>query len=131
MKEAQAALRLSATTPSTTPITSDSFMMMRSSPSDLDLCAGPLPEQDAIASLHVERHELAALIASTRPGGDDLSFLRLLLRGIWNDDATLGLLFGIDTADHDAVVQGAKFHRDFLRHAPVPASLYVILALVL
>src|SRR3954453_14245200 len=24
---------------------------------DLDLCAGPLPEQDAIASLHVERNE--------------------------------------------------------------------------
>src|SRR5215203_2030614 len=88
---------------------------------DLDLCAGPLPEQDAIASLHVERHELTALISSTRPGGDDLSFLRLLLRGIWNDDATLGLLFGIDAADHDAVVQGAKFHRDFLRHASVPA----------
>src|SRR4051812_40523939 len=60
---------------------------------DLDLCAGPLPEQDAIAGLHVERHELAALIASPRPSSDDLSFLRLLLRGIWNDDATLRLLF--------------------------------------
>src|SRR4051795_4293680 len=87
---------------------------------DLDLCAGPLPEQNAIASLDVERHELAALISSTRPGGDDLSFLRLLLRGIWNDDATLRLLFGIDAADHDAVVQGAKFHGDFLRHALCP-----------
>ena len=46
---------------------------------DLDLCAGPLPEQDPIASLHIERYELAALIASPRPGGDDLPFLRLLL----------------------------------------------------
>src|SRR3954453_1386882 len=90
---------------------------------DLDLCAGPLPEQDAIASLHVERHELAALIASPRPGGDDLPFLRLLLRGIRNDDAALRLLFGVDAADHDAVGQGAKFHGDFLRPAPVPATI--------
>ena len=50
------------------------------------------------------------LIASTRPGGDDLAFLRLLLGGIRNDDATLRLLVGVDAADHDAVVQGAKFH---------------------
>src|SRR5829696_2982833 len=77
---------------------------------DLHLRAGPFPEQDAIAGLHVERHELAALIASTGPGGDDLPFLRLLLGGIRNDDATLRLLFGVDAADHDAVVQGAKFH---------------------
>src|SRR5215217_7161848 len=90
---------------------------------DLDLCAGPLPEQDAIASLHIERYELAALIASPRPGGDDLPFLRLLLRGIRNDDATLRLLFSVDAADHDAVVQGAKFHGYFLRHAPVPATI--------
>src|SRR5215211_8122129 len=90
---------------------------------DLDLCAGPLPEQDAIAIFHVERHELAALIASPRPGGDDLPFLRLLLRGIRNDDATLRLLFSVDAADHDAVVQGTEFHGDFLRHAPVPATI--------
>src|SRR3954454_17545982 len=97
---------------------------------DLDLGAGPLPEQDAIASLHVERHELAALIASPRPGGDDLPFLRLLLRGIRNDDATLRLLFGIDAADHDAVVKGTEFHGVSLRHALRP-PLYVLLALVL
>src|SRR5215207_9501496 len=89
---------------------------------DLDLCAVPLPEQDAIAGPHIDRHELAALISSTRPGGDDLPFLRLLLRGIRNDDATLRLLFGVDAANHDAVVQGAKFHGYFLRHVPVPAS---------
>src|SRR5215210_5810746 len=96
---------------------------------DLHLGAGPLAEQDAIAGLDVERHELAALIASTRPGGDDLPFLRLLLRGIRNDDATLRLLVGVDAADYDAVVQGAKFHGVSLGHAPVPASPYAILAL--
>ena len=40
-------------------------------------------------------------------------------------------IFGVDAADNDAVVQGTEFHGYFLRHAPVLASLYVLLALVL
>ena len=130
-RRAQAALRLSAGVPSTTPIISDSFMIEEVLAVDLHLGAGPFAEQDPIARLHVERHELAALIASTRPGGDDLAFLRLLLGGIRNDDAALRLLFGVDAADHDAVVQGTKFHGGFLGHVPVPASLYAVLALIL
>ena len=33
---------------------------------------------------------------------------RLFLGGVGNDDAALGLLFGVDAADDHAVVQGTK-----------------------
>src|SRR5215204_7738116 len=77
---------------------------------DANLGARPLAEQNPIAGLHFERDDLATLIASTRPGGDDLAFLRLFLRGIRNDDAALCLFFRIDTTDYDAVMQWTKFH---------------------
>src|SRR3990172_8915844 len=68
---------------------------------DLDLGAGPLAEQDAIAGLDVERDELAGLVAGTRPDGDDFAFLRLLLGGVGNDDPAGGLLLGLNPAyDH-------------------------------
>ena len=38
---------------------------------DLDLGAGPLAEQHAVTSLHVEGNELAAVITSARSRGDD------------------------------------------------------------
>src|SRR5580658_498458 len=52
---------------------------------DLDLCAAPLSEQDAVAGLQVERNELAAFIAAAGAHGDDFAFLRLLLGGVGND----------------------------------------------
>src|SRR4051794_2445443 len=39
---------------------------------DLDLGAGPLAEQHAVTGLHVERNQLAAVVARTGAGGDDL-----------------------------------------------------------
>src|ERR1019366_6067284 len=45
---------------------------------DLDLGAGPLSEEDAVAGLDVEGGELAGFIATTRTHSDDLTFLRLL-----------------------------------------------------
>src|SRR5208282_3887337 len=54
---------------------------------DLDLGAGPFAEEDAVASLDVERNEFAAVVAGARPRGDDLAFLRLFLGGVGNDDA--------------------------------------------
>src|SRR5690606_37398066 len=36
---------------------------------DLDLGAGPLAEEHRIAGLHVERHELALLVAGAGPDG--------------------------------------------------------------
>ena len=81
---------------------------------DLDLGAGPLAEQDAVARLHVDGDELAGFVAGARADGDDLAFLRLLLGGVGNDDAALGLVFAFDAADDDAVVQRPEFHGGFL-----------------
>src|SRR5437764_1429659 len=75
---------------------------------ELDFGARPLAEQHAVATLDVDRDQLAALIAAARADGDDLAFLRLLLGGVGNDDAAGGLGFGIDTADDHAVVQGTE-----------------------
>src|SRR6266404_5305039 len=77
---------------------------------ELDLRAGPLAEQDAVARLDVERHERALLIAGARADGDDLAFHRLFLGGVGNDDAALGLAFFLDSLDHDAVVKRTELH---------------------
>src|SRR3974390_865330 len=44
---------------------------------ELDLGARPLSEQHAITDLHVDRDQLAALVAATRADGDDLALARL------------------------------------------------------
>src|SRR6185436_2907736 len=77
---------------------------------ELDLGAGPLAEQDAVACLDVERNELAVLIAAARANGDDLAFHRLFLGGVRNNDAALGLAFFLDSLDHDAVVKRTELH---------------------
>src|SRR5215212_4177986 len=71
---------------------------------DLHLGARPLAEQHAVASLHVDRDQLAVLVTPARADSNDLALRRLLLGSIRNDDAALGLLVGFDAADHDAVV---------------------------
>src|SRR5512132_1556294 len=78
---------------------------------DLDLRAGPLAEQHPVACLDVERDQLAILVAPTRADCDDFTFLRLLLRGVGDDDAALGLFFLLDALDDHAVVQRPKLHR--------------------
>ncbi|MDF2970228.1 MAG: uncharacterized protein K0R61_678 [Microvirga sp.] len=77
---------------------------------DTHLGAGPLAEQDAVAGLHVEGNNLAALATGAGADGDDLALLRLLFGGVRDDDAAGRLLFGFDAADDDAVVQWAKRH---------------------
>ena len=77
---------------------------------DLDFGAGPFAEQHPIAGLHIERLNLALLIAGTGSCGDDLALLRLFLGRIGNDDAALGALVLLDTAYDDAVVQRTKLH---------------------
>src|SRR5262249_27628245 len=56
---------------------------------ELDFGPRPLAEQHPVADLDVDRDELAALIATPRADGDDLSFLGFFLGGIRNDDAAL------------------------------------------
>src|SRR5918997_1484277 len=77
---------------------------------DLHFRAGPLAEQHAIAGLHVESDNLAALVTGARADGDDFALLRLLLGGVRDDDAALRLLFGFDAADDNAVVQRTECH---------------------
>src|SRR6476469_1356389 len=77
---------------------------------DLDLGAGPLAEQHAVAGLHVEGDELAALVTGAGTSRHDLALLGLLLGGVGNDDAALGLLLRLKAADDDAVVQGTELH---------------------
>src|SRR5918994_8010186 len=74
------------------------------------LGAGPLAEQDAVAGLDVEGLNLAGLVAGARPGGDHLALLRLLLGGVRDDDAALGLLLRVDAADDHPVVQRTELH---------------------
>src|SRR5262245_7991722 len=72
------------------------------------LGARPLAEQHPVAGLHVWLDDLTGLVAAARAHGDDLALRRLLLGGIGNDDAALGLLLGIDTLHDHPVVQGTK-----------------------
>src|SRR5882724_1912600 len=72
---------------------------------DLHLGAGPLAEQHAVAGLQVDRDQLAGLVAPAGTHRQDLTFLRLLLDGIRDDDPALGLLVRLDAADDNAVMQ--------------------------
>ena len=60
---------------------------------DLHLGAAVLAEEDAVADLDVERADLAVLEDLAVADGDDLALDRLLLGGVGDDDAALGLLF--------------------------------------
>src|SRR5580700_3489680 len=65
----------------------------------------------AVARFEIEGNELAALIAGSRSHRNDLALLRLLLDGVGNDDAALGLLLALKPADDDAVLYGRNFMR--------------------
>src|SRR5437764_8618859 len=78
---------------------------------DLDLRAGPFSKQHAVASLQIDRYQLAVLVAATRTDSDDLAFGGFLLCGIGNDNPACGLVFGVDAFDHDAVVKRTKLHK--------------------
>src|SRR4029077_2988903 len=77
-------------------------------PVDLDLGARPFAKQNLVACLDIKRGELAGFIAAARAYGHDLSFLRLLLGGIGDDDPALGFFLTFKASDHDAVVQRTK-----------------------
>src|SRR6185436_18860556 len=77
---------------------------------ELDLGAGPFAEQNAVADLEVDRDQLAGFVAATRADGGDFALRRLFLGTVRNDDAASGLLFGVDTLDHNAVVKRTEFH---------------------
>src|SRR5438309_10584435 len=77
---------------------------------DLDLGARILAEQDLGAGLHVEGNLLPIVADLSRSDGDHLALLRLLLRGVRDDDpASLDLLL-LQTFDHDSIVQRTHLH---------------------
>src|ERR1700733_1597168 len=77
---------------------------------DLDLGAGPFAEQHPVARFEFEWHQLAALVPSARPRGDDLALLRLLLDSVGNNDAALRLLLTFNATDDDTIEQWTEFH---------------------
>src|SRR6478752_1328532 len=81
---------------------------------DLDLGAGPLTEQHAVADLDVDRDELAGFVAAARPDGRDFALRRLFLGRVGNDDAAGSLFLGIDALDDDAIVKRTEFHGNLL-----------------
>ena len=100
--------------PSTTPMTSDSFMMRSSSPSILTSVPLHLPNKIRSPALRSSGNELAAFVPRAGADGDDFALLRLLLSGVRNDDAALRLFLAFDATDDDAVMQGTEFHESFL-----------------
>src|SRR4051794_9242132 len=87
---------------------------------ELDLGAGPLAEQHAVAGLDAHRRQLALVAARTRPDGQDLALHRLFFRGIGDDDAALGLLLLVDALDDDSIVQRPELHRHSLQFRDGP-----------
>src|ERR1700687_1595 len=77
---------------------------------ELDLGAGPFAEQHAVADLEVYRDQLAGFVPAAGTDGSDFALRGLFLGAVRNDDAASGLLFGVDTLDHNAVVKRTEFH---------------------
>src|SRR5947208_128008 len=84
---------------------------------ELDLRARVLPEQDGLADLHADGHQLAVVVHLALADGDDLALLGLLLGGVRDDDPTLGLLGGFCESFHDdAILKWPDLH------SPLPLS---------
>src|SRR3954469_24467212 len=67
---------------------------------DLDLGAGILAEQNAVANFDVEREGFTLLVALAFTDGDDFAFLWLVLGGLGDDDSSTRGLRLFDTANH-------------------------------
>src|ERR1700727_1818926 len=70
---------------------------------ELDLGAGPLAEQHAVADLEIDRDQLPGFVAAAGADRRDFALRGLFLGAVGNDDAALGLFFGIEAFDHDTV----------------------------
>src|SRR5690242_1578839 len=89
-----------------TPMMSDSFMMMRSSPSILI----SVPDHFPVAGLDAEGVQHALDVARAGSCGNDFALHRLFLRRIGDDDAAGGRRLRLDTADQDVVLQRTHCH---------------------
>ena len=73
-------------------------------PIELDLLAGVLAEQNAVACLHVERDALAIVFGLAMTHRDDFALLRLFLRAVGDNDPADFLFAFVDALNKDAVV---------------------------
>src|SRR3954469_22624757 len=79
-----------------------------------NLGAAVLREDDLVALCEIERDVVAALVAGARADGEDASSLRLLLRGVRQDDAARGGLFLLEGLDDQPITQWLQVHSAFL-----------------
>src|SRR5262249_20260130 len=77
---------------------------------DLNLSARPFAEQHPAADPDVDWNQLTGFVAAAWPNRNDLALGGFFLGGVGHNDATGGLLFGIDALDDNAVVKRTKLH---------------------
>src|ERR1700732_4889818 len=79
---------------------------------DLDLGAGVLAEQDAVALMDGQGEGLAFVVGAAFAGGNDFSLLRLVFGRVGNDDAAAGGGSFLHTTYQNAVMERCKLRHD-------------------
>src|SRR5712675_1303986 len=77
---------------------------------ELHFRARPLAVDHLVADLHAERFQAAVFQPLALADGHDLALHGLLLGGVGNDDAGLGLGLGSQRLQQEPVVQGLELH---------------------
>src|SRR5580698_3505118 len=90
---------------------------------ELHFVARVLADEDLVARLDLERADLAVLLHLAAAHRDDFGLDGLLLRGVGDDDASLGLFFLLEALDDDSVSERTDLHG--VRSSP--AGLSVVL----
>src|SRR5579872_4720119 len=81
---------------------------------ELDLAAGVLAHEDAVALLDIHRRALPLVVELARADRDHLGLLRLLFGAVRNDDAAPDLLFLLNALHQDTIVQRTNIHSAYL-----------------
>src|SRR6476646_8378184 len=79
-------------------------------PVDLDLGPAVLAVEDLVALLHVQRDALAVVVELAVASRHDLTLLRLLLRGVRENETACGRLLLLDRPHDQAIAQGLELH---------------------
>src|SRR4029450_9357293 len=77
---------------------------------ELDLGAAVLPVDDLVAHGDFHRDDLPRGVAGARSDGEDAAALRLLLRGIGQDDAARGRLLLLECLEDQTIAQRLQIH---------------------
>src|SRR5271157_2185507 len=85
---------------------------------NLDLGAGVLAKQDAVAFLHIEREGFAFVVGLAPAYRDHFALLRLVLGAVRDNDSATGGFGLFNAPNHDAVVQGSQL----CSHSQTPFS---------